>query len=79
MYMLLSMSPSALSVSAPLIISMVVTIVLSSYQWTYPFIFQLTPYGLAIVSLLLFPAFKLLLDCYYVWSLLFPFFLLFPV
>jgi hypothetical protein len=58
---------------------MVVTIVLSSYQWTYPFVFQLTPYGLAIVSLLLFPAFGLLLDHYYVQSLFSPFFLLFPV
>jgi hypothetical protein len=64
--MLLNMRPSVLNVSAPLTTLMVVISTLNSYPWTYLPMFQLAPYGLAIVfSFLLSLALGLLLSHYY--------------
>ena len=71
------MRPSVLSVSAPPITLMVITSVLSSYLQTYLLVFQLAPYGLAIVSS--FYCSQLLLEAAIVPGLIVPLFLLFPV
>jgi hypothetical protein len=56
MHIALSTRPSISSAFALSITLMVITSVLGSYPWTYHLMFQLAPYGLAIVPLfLLFP------------------------